>query len=71
MPCYDHRDHPDYVRAEVEQEMKGRVDELADWLCLTLAALEELGVHPKNPKLKKWWKDHKAFDAQLKEKKND
>jgi hypothetical protein len=47
--------------------MKSRIDELADWLCLTLAALEELGVHPKNPKLKKWWKDHKAFDAQLKE----
>ena len=68
MPCYDHRNSPDYVRQEVQAEMQGRVNELANWLCLAMSTLEALGFDPKDAALRKWWEDHKQFDADKKEK---
>lgn len=67
MPCYDHRNSPDYVRAEVTHEMTGRITELAAWLCYALGTLESLGLSPLDPKLKQWWEDHKDFDTKRKE----
>lgn len=71
MPCYDSRNSPDYVRQEVQAEMQGRVDQLTNWLCLTMGTLEQLGFHAKDPELHKWWEEHKAWDAARKEKVNE
>ena len=71
MPCYDHRNEPAYVRAEVEAKMQTRIDELANWLCICLGALEELGIEPRDPGMRDWWETHKAWDNARKEAKND
>ena len=70
MPCYDHRNEPAYVRAEVEAEMQKRVDQLAKWLCSVLGSLEAIQQAPlklKDPALQDWWDTHKAWDKARKE----
>lgn len=62
MPCYDHRNSPEYVRAETEAAMQKKVDQLANWLCQALAALESLEIRPKDPEMLDWWQTHKAWD---------
>ena len=65
MPCYDHRDSPDYVRNEARAE----IDRMAQWLCHVLGALEKMGIDitQHDPELAKWWTEHKAFDGARKE----
>lgn len=70
MPCYDHRNSPDYVRNEVQAEMQGRVDQLARWLCAVLGSIEYVQQAPlkmKDPELQNWWDTHKAWDNARKE----
>lgn len=70
MPCYDHRNSPDYVRGEVQAEMQGKVDQLARWLCAVLTAVEAAqGGEPlkiSDPALQDWWNTHKVWDAAMK-----
>ena len=69
MPCYDHRDSPDYVRKEVRAEMQKEIDRMAQWLCHVLGALEKMGIDitQHDPELAKWWTEHKAFDEARKD----
>lgn len=66
MPCYDHRNSPDYVRGEMQQ----KVDQLARWLCAVLGAVEAAqGGGPlkiNDPELQDWWDTHKAWDNAMK-----
>lgn len=66
MPCYDHRNSPDYIRGEMQQ----RVDQLARWLCSVLGSLEVIQQAPlklNDPELQDWWDTHKALDKARKE----
>lgn len=66
MPCYDHRNSPDYVRSEMQE----KVDQLARWLCSVLGSIEAIQGHPvklKDPELQDWWDTHKAWDNAMKE----
>jgi hypothetical protein len=67
MPCYDHRNSPSYVAAEVRAETEKERNQLANWLCQALAALESLEIRPKDPEMLDWWETHKAWDAARKE----
>ena len=70
MPCYDHRNSPDYVRGEVQAEMQGKVDQLARWLCSVLGSLEAIQQAPlklRDRELQDWWDTHKAWDKARKE----
>lgn len=71
MPCYDHRNSPSYVREEVQAEMQGKIDQLAQWLCAVLTAVEAAqGGTPlriSDPELQDWWDTHKAWDSARKE----
>lgn len=63
MPCYDHRNSSEYVRGEMQQ----KVDQLANWLCAVLTAVEAAqGGAPlkiSDPELQDWWDTHKVWDA--------
>lgn len=67
MPCYDHRNSGDFIRAEMQQE----VDQLARWLCSILTTIESSGIQIeiKDRELKSWWETHKAWDKARKESK--
>lgn len=70
MPCYDHRNSPEYVRGEVQAEMQGRVDQLTRWLCSVLGSVEAIQQAPlklKDPELQDWWDTHKAWDLARKQ----
>jgi len=70
MPCYDHRNSPDYVRGEVQAEMQGKVDQLTKWLCSVLGTIESnqgKALKLKDPELQSWWDTHKAWDMARKE----
>lgn len=70
MPCYDHRNSPDYVRGEVQAEMQGKVDQLTRWLCSVLGTIESQQNKPlklRDPELQSWWDTHKAWDMARKE----
>ena len=63
MPCYDHRDSPSEIRGGYEK----KINQYAAWMCTMLDALEKMNIHPKDPELKKWWEEHKAWDKARKE----
>jgi hypothetical protein len=74
MPCYDHRNSPDYVRGEVQAEMQGKVDQLTRWLCSVLGTIEHnqgKRLKLKDPELQAWWDTHKAWDTARKEAKKE
>lgn len=77
MPCYDHRNSPDYVRAETEAKTEKERAQLARWLCSVLGSLEHIQQAPlklTDPELQEWWDTHKAWDnarKQAKERTND
>lgn len=76
MPCYDHRDSPSVLGAEIASLEKERA-QLARWLCSVLGSLEHIQQAPlklADPELQDWWDTHKAWDKarkQAKEQTND
>ena len=65
MPCYDHRD------SEYAEEMRKQRNQLANWLCAVLTAIEDAqGGAPlkiSDLELQHWWDAHKAWDNAMKE----
>lgn len=59
MPCYDHRNEPSYVRAEVTAEYRDKINKLTRLLCELCQCSE-----PDNwsPELNAWWKEHRKLD---------
>lgn len=81
MPCYDHRNDPSYIRAELQEDTKRQVEKarvsflhnspVAELLCFTLSNLDEATRRELingEPKLGYWWRDHQERDRKRKNK---
>jgi hypothetical protein len=67
MPCIDGGYRTSYINANDVEIMQNRIDQLADWLCLVLTKLESMDIKPADLDLQQWWEEHKVFDAERKE----
>lgn len=63
MPCYDHRDSPDYIYQHTVKPLEARIDELAQWLCAVMLKVPAEKHHELPPELRTWWREHQVFDA--------
>jgi len=62
MPCYDHRDSPDYIR----KEMSDKVNNLTNLLCLQCKTSLRSG-EKLHPSVAKWYLAHEQKDAMRKQ----
>ena len=84
MPCYDHCDDPSYIRAELQEDTRRKVEEarvsflhnspVAELLCYVMRNLplsQRYVLLGKNSKLSCWWRDHQIRDRKVADEKAD
>lgn len=84
MPCYDHRDDPSYIRAELQEDTRRKVEEarvsflhnspVAELLCFVMTNTPPSKRGPlliANSKLACWWRDHQVRDRKVANEKAD
>ena len=62
MPCYDHRDSPEYQVAEARQNFRHNSD-VAEMLCYVLSNINPVHIATMPENIQVWWKEHQERDA--------
>lgn len=78
MPCYDERNDPSYIRAELQEDTRRKVEEarvsflhnspVAELLCFVMTNTVPSKRAPllaANSKLACWWRDHQERDRKV------